>query len=131
LPIRDTVISPTSQFTYNRSSLSDAGPDNDDDEDSSSQSSWTQCAADLSDYIQLLNELHPSIESCVPVQEANADPNPAPEKQLHDSASSFYKDIIRTKFTGAPPTLVNTLADLNFERYLRLANARHKTLEKP
>jgi hypothetical protein len=83
---------------------------------------WDQCTTDISDYVQMLGELHPTIESWVPVRERS--PSPASEDDIYTSASMFYTEMIRAKFTTAPSALVEALGELNLERYLRLTRSR-------
>ncbi|KAH8716762.1 hypothetical protein GQ44DRAFT_775894 [Phaeosphaeriaceae sp. PMI808] len=90
--------------------------------------SWDLCAEDLHDYIELLNELHPSIESWVPLREQG--PKPLHEGGSQQSVALMYTEMIRSKFEGAPETLVTVLGDLNYQRYMRLAECRDLNLQK-
>jgi hypothetical protein len=87
-----------------------------------------QCAAELHEYIQLLNELHPSIEAWVPLREQS--PEPSHEESFRHSASLFHSNMIRTKFKNAPEYLVEALGQLNFERHMRLFDARNSEIER-
>lgn len=85
-----------------------------------------QCAEELHDYVQLLNELHPSIESWVNIHELG--PEPTAEDLFQHSASSYYSAKVRAKYIEAPEVLVEALGELNYERYKRLADSRDQNL---
>jgi hypothetical protein len=103
-----------------------AGHDHDsgdeDEMDDMILDTWDQCITHISDYVQMLGELHPTVESWVPVRERS--PSPASEDDTYTSASMFYTNMILAKFTTAPSTLVEALGELNLERYLRLTRSR-------
>jgi hypothetical protein len=88
------------------------------------EDNWSLCAEELQDYVQLLNELHPSIESWVTLREQS--PEPTSEDIFQHSASRIYSEMVRTKFSAASETLVDVLGDLNYKRYVRLADARNE-----
>ncbi|KAH7092467.1 hypothetical protein FB567DRAFT_588744 [Paraphoma chrysanthemicola] len=85
------------------------------------QETWSQCTDEICSYVELLGELHPAIESWVPVHELG--PSPEPGQQSIDGAFS-YSNLVRTKFQHAPMALTISLGELNYERYLRLLKAR-------
>jgi hypothetical protein len=95
-----------------------------DEDIDSEEDSWSQCAEELQDYVQLLNELHPSIESWVTLREQS--PEPTTEDIFQHSASRIYSEMVRTKFRDAPEELIDVLGDLNYKRYMRLADARNE-----
>jgi hypothetical protein len=55
-------------------------------EDETSEDTLQQCIADHHEYIQLLNELHPTIESLLPITEDAPGPSP---KEVTDREASF------------------------------------------
>ena len=91
----------------------------------------SQWVTELGEYVQLLNELHPSIESWPGVTLHEHRPSPPAEDAFRDSSSLFYSDMVRSKFRRAPNSLVDALGDLNLERFLRLADARNGVVEQP
>ncbi|PVH95306.1 hypothetical protein DM02DRAFT_164178 [Periconia macrospinosa] len=107
-----------------------------DDESEMSESSVTsnnstndtlqQCANDLYEYVQLLNELHPSIEAFLPLAEEHAVIPEEHESEL--TAPMMFSNLIRSKYDQAPMALISSLGQLNFERYNRMAEAREKNL---
>ncbi|KAJ4351297.1 uncharacterized protein N0V89_006636 [Didymosphaeria variabile] len=93
---------------------------------SSASDTLEQCAEDLHEYVQLLNELHPSIETLLQLSE-EVPRQPEPD-QAEPTAPMIFSDIIQSKFKKAPGTLVETLGRLNFERSNRMAAARESNL---
>jgi hypothetical protein len=95
-----------------------------DEDVDSEEDSWSLCLDELHDYVQLLNELHPSIESWVSLREQS--PEPTSADVVQQSVSRIYSEMVRTKFSDAPEELVDALGDLNYKRYVRLADARNE-----
>ena len=98
-------------------------------DESSSSDSFSQCVTDLHNYVQLLGELHASIEPLLPILEDQ--PDKIAQDGTQDGASMFYADIIRQKFTDAPTTLIDILGKLNLERFTRMATMREHNLAAP
>lgn len=95
--------------------------------DSSSEiDTLQQCAEDLHEYVQLLHEMHPSIEAFVPLSEDHATLSGPDHPER--TASMIFADLIRSKFARAQDDLVNDLGQLNFDRYNRMAIAREHNL---
>jgi hypothetical protein len=92
------------------------------------EDTWSSCAEELHSYVELLNELHPSIEAWVTLREQS--PAPSSDDLFQYSASRFHSDMVRSKFRDAPEKLANVLGDLNYKRYVRLHNARTEQSEK-
>ena len=95
-------------------------------EDETHDDTLQQCIADLYEYIQLLNELHPTIESLLPMTEDA--PGPSLKEATDRGACFYFSDIIRSKFKNAPDALADHLGRLNLERYNRMAAARDENL---
>lgn len=86
--------------------------------------SLQECLSDLLDYVQLLGELHPSIEAHIPLLEDA--PGLTPDEAADRAAHLLFSDMIRSKFSAAPDTLVDLLGRLNLDRFTRLAESREK-----
>lgn len=97
-----------------------------DESDTESEDTLQQCVTDIQEYIQLLNELHPSIESFLELLEDA--PGPSLAEAANRGAFLYFSDIIRSKFKEAPEALADTLGRLNLERYNRMAAARDVNL---
>jgi hypothetical protein len=85
-----------------------------------------QCIDDLHEYIQLLNELHPTIESILPLSEDV--PGPSLMEATDRGAYLYFSDIVRSKFEKVPEALADLLGKLNLERYNRMAATRKSNL---
>lgn len=81
-----------------------------------------QCITDIEEYVQLLNELHSTIESYLPLVEDV--PDLFHEKGFDHAAYKWYSEKVRLSFNDAPDALVDQLGRLNLERYKRLAESR-------
>ncbi|KAF2874548.1 hypothetical protein BDV95DRAFT_604718 [Massariosphaeria phaeospora] len=98
-----------------------------DERDVDEDDTLHECIADLQEYVQLLNELHSSIESFLPLSE---DAQGATLKEAADhGAYLYFSDIVRSRYKEAPEALADRLGQLNLERYNRLAAARDVNLQ--
>jgi hypothetical protein len=121
---QEAVIKPIALFDTTSARENATKQDFPEEEIDEEEDSWSLCAEELQDYVQLLNELHPSIESWVTLREQS--PEPTSKDIFQHSASQIYSEMVRTKFSDAPEALLDILGDLNYKRYMRLADARNE-----
>ncbi|KAF2122842.1 hypothetical protein BDV96DRAFT_8996 [Lophiotrema nucula] len=86
-----------------------------------------QCLEDIQEYVQLLNELHPSIEAFLDLSEDHSVPT---FKDASDrGAYLYFSDIVRTRFSAISEELADALGMLNLERYNRMSAEREANLK--
>jgi hypothetical protein len=125
---KEGVIKPIMLSDASLPQMTDKSCESPDEDVEMEEDTWSLCAEELHDYVELLNELHPSLEAWVSLREQS--PEHTSEDLLQYGASRFHSHMVRAKFRDIPETLADVLGDLNFKRYIRLANARTEQFTK-
>lgn len=88
--------------------------------------SLKECISTITEYIGLLNELHPSIEALRPLSDSQG--TVASALDAEPVEYSYFSDHVRSKFSAIPHDLANALGKLNFDRMNRMSAMRKANL---